>query len=296
MSRLLGSYGTVRPADFDVNDAEIFYDYSPDRNTKSQGFIKIDASSFLFPTKESAEGIDLYGMYQLRLGSEIFSKKGIYNIYIRPKQIKAQILDCAFLNGTAIKGIIIDRNAEGISGLNTLDGYRVEYFENGSKIKNFFRIVTSTLIVEPVPSSNTGTPSDRLISYAVNDSSSQFFLTLSPSVNIVDGFNTSPFIGVPSQQITLTNTFFDPISLEIELTDNTLDTIAAGIYGNHLKNVQTGQYGIFDANGNILKAYALAEVKDDFGSKQYEIRTEIPADTAELPFKDVDRIVRRGIL
>ena len=75
-------------------------------------------------------------------------------------------------------------------------------------------------------------------------------------------------MGLPNQSIVLSNTFFDPVSIEVELTDNTLDTIAAGIYGNHLKNVQTGQYGIFDLSGNIIKAYALAEVKEDFGAKQ----------------------------
>jgi hypothetical protein len=300
MGRLLGSYGSIRPADFSPQDTDIFYSYIPSRTSNvTASFIKIPSEEIIFNVNdftEGNEGVEIGGLYNIKLPPNLFGNRGIYNLYIKPKEIKTKILDCAFLNGTAIKGIIVDRTASGLSDLTSLDGFRIEYYEAGTKIRNFYRIVTSTQIVEPVPSSGTGTPSDRLISYAINDNSSLFFLTLSPSVNIVDGFNTSPYLGVPNQDIRLYNTFFDPILFEFEITDNTIDTIADALYGNHLKNVNTGQYGIFDSEGNIIKSYLLADVKNEFGATEYEIRTEIPNETADLPFNEVDRIVRRGII
>ena len=39
-----------------------------------------------------------------------------------------------------------------------------------------------------------------------------------------------------------------------------------------MKDVENGKYGIFDADGNLIKGFDLAEVLEN-GNKKYEIRS-----------------------
>ena len=59
--------------------------------------------------KEETSDFRLPGMYNLALPVSIFSNVGFYTIYIRPKEIKAKILDIGVLAAyNDINGIIID--------------------------------------------------------------------------------------------------------------------------------------------------------------------------------------------
>jgi hypothetical protein len=92
----------------------------------------------------------LGGLYNLRLPATEFNQLGIYTLYIRPAQIRTSITDCSVLSALPnVKGIIIDINNVPDAFRNKfqqqgLVGFRVEYLNaDGSKIPNFFRIVTS---------------------------------------------------------------------------------------------------------------------------------------------------------
>ena len=86
-----------------------------------------------------------------------------------------------------VKGIIIDINevpSEFRSRFTSdgLVGYRVEYLNNdGTKLTNMFRIITSSFFCEPVVTNQTNT-TQKTVRYRYVDSGSDLiFCTLSPS-------------------------------------------------------------------------------------------------------------------
>lgn len=298
MSRLLGSYGSIRPATFTPSQAQIYYLYTPENGEGTSRVVRtLDAEQVLAPVSAQVEGQEnggdnIWGLYELDLPQNEFSKSGVYDIYIRPKEVIGAISDCAFLTNSEVKGIVLDANSEVFSEFESLDGFRVEYYEEGQRIPNFFRIVTSTNRVEPVNTPVGQQFSGSPISYSINSNGSLFFLTLSPSTNIVDSSGQAPFLGTPGQQIALSNTFFDPLHIQLTVSDNTIDSIAKSLFGNQLKNVTNGQYSIHDDDGNVLQAFTLAEIRNEFGEKEYEIRRKInPDDLSGLGFNEVSDII-----
>ena len=98
------------------------------------------------------------------------------------------------------------------------------------------------------------------------------FLTLSPSSSPTNNPNATPFIGQPNQKIIIVNTFFNPITTEIEIVDQDISTLAIALYGNQTKSIEDGIYTIYDSDNNIYKQYNLYEIKDQFNSLLYEVR------------------------
>lgn len=273
----LGNYGITRPADFEPSDCEVFYTYSARRTAKAnQNIVHLDPSSVLEAMTVTDGNIEqkIGGIYNLRLPSESFSTNGIYDIVIRPKQIKTKILDCGTLSGLPnIKGVVLDLNDQILSDRTNLDGYRIQYIDNGIVRDNFFRIVTSSNRVEPISENITSSSSQKTIRYRLNESGSLLFLTLTPSSNNIEDVSlTTPFIGYPNQNIILSNTFFDPLMVEVEIVEDTIETLANALYGNQIKEIATGKYGMYDKDGNLFKAFNLFEVLNEFGEKQYEIK------------------------
>ena len=200
----VGSYGTIRPADVSPEDVEIILNYTPSRDdTNNFVLTKLDAQSILRPyfnndqTGGNANIEILGGLYNLKLPAEQFNRIGIYTLYIRPVQIRTTLLDCGVLSALPnVRGIIIDLNAVPVQYRNKfvnqgLVGFRIEYLNtDGSKIPNFFRIITSSFFCEPVIQNLTNT-SQKAIRYRYTDSSSNLiFCTLSPS--------SAPTAGAPS--------------------------------------------------------------------------------------------------
>jgi hypothetical protein len=155
-----------------------------------------------------------------------------------------------------------------------LVGYRIEYLDadSGAKIPNFFRIVTSSFYCEPI-TSNLSNSSQKAIRYRYSDiATNLMFLTLTPSSSPTSRPNTIPFIGQPNQSIILSNTFFNPVMLEIDMVEHDATTLAHALYGNQSKSVEDGIYTIYDQNNNIYKQFNLYEIKDDVNETLYEIR------------------------
>jgi hypothetical protein len=285
----LGAYGITRPADMAPEDVEIIMIYTPSRDYTATPVIKkLNASQILTPYFNNAStgggnNEILGGMYNLRLPSDEFNKLGIYSLMIRPVQIRTTLTDCGVLASLpSVKGLIIDTNNVPISFRNRfisqgLVGYRVEYLnDNGTKIPNFYRIVTSSFFVDTVNvtpnASNTNTIRYRYID--TPSGRNLVYLTLSPSSAPSNNPGATPFIGQPGQSVILTNTFFNPFMVEIEMAEYDLNSIAIALYGNQSKAIDTGLYTIYDSESRIYKQYNLFEIRSDFNDLLYEIRQD----------------------
>lgn len=284
----LGTYGTVRPADMSPEDVEILLNYTPSRDvTNTFELKKLNSTEVLTPYFHNENtggnaGVEILGgMYNLKLPSNEFNRTGIYTLYIRPAQIRTTITDCGVLSALPnVKGIIVDLNNVPTQYRNRfvnqgLVGYRVEYLNsNGSKITNFFRIITSSFYCEPVVTNLTNT-SQKSIRYRYVDSGSNLlFCTLSPSSTPSNKPNATPFIGQPNQNIIISNTFFNPFTVDVEMGEHDIDTLAYALYGNQTKSIEDGIYTIYDNNLNIYKQYNLYEIRDEFNNLLYEVRQD----------------------
>jgi len=285
-----GTYGTIRPADVSPADVEIILNYTPSRDeTANFVLTKLDAQSILKPYFNNTNTINttnpsveiLGGLYNLTLPSDVFNKIGIYTLYIRPVQIRTTILDCGVLSALpTVKGIVIDLNAVKSEYRNKfvnqgLVGFRVEYLNSdGTKIPNFFRLITSSFFCEPVVQ-NLRNTSQKAIRYRYTDTNTNLlFCTLSPSSAPTNKPNATPFIWQPDQNIIITNTFFNPITLDIELAEHDFSTLAIALYGNQTKSMDDGIYTMYDSNDNIYKQYNLYEIRDQFNNLLYEVRQD----------------------
>lgn len=284
----IGVYGTTRPADVSPDDVEIILNYTPSRDvTENFVLTKLDAKSILRPYYNNNNtggnaGIEILGgLYNLTLPATQFNELGIYTLYIRPAQIRTVINDCGVLSALPnVKGIIINMNSVPAQYRNKfiaqgLVGFRVEYLDDGgAKIPNFFRVITSNFFCEPVTQNLTNT-SQKAIRYRYVDGvTNLMFCTLSPSSAPTTKPNATPFIGQPNQSIIITNTFFNPITLDIEIVEHDISTLAIALYGNQTKSIEDGIYTIYDSQNNIYKQYNLYEIRNDFNELLYEVRQD----------------------
>ena len=115
----------------------------------------------------------------------------------------------------------------------------------------------------------------KAIRYRFNDNSTLTFCTVSPSSAANVRPNALPFIGNPNQQVIITNTFFNPIMLEVEMVQHDIETLAFALFGNQTKSLEDGIYTIYNFNNDIYKQYNLYEIKDKFtGKPLFEVREE----------------------
>ncbi len=284
----LGSYGTQRPADVLPSDVEVMLNYSPSRDVSNDTLLKkLNAQDVLTPLYHNSNtggnpNVEVIGgLYNLKLPSSEFNKIGIYTLYIKPVEIRTTIRDCGVLSALPnVKGIILDITqvpSEFRSRFtnNGLVGYRVEYLNNdGSKTNNFFRIITSSFFCEPVVANLANTTQKSIRYRYVDNGSDLIFLTLSPSSAPSNKPNDTPFIGNPDQNIIVTNTFFNPVSIDIQLAEHDIDTLALALYGNQTKSIEDGIYTIYDNQLNIYKQYNLFEIRDEFNNLLYEVRQD----------------------
>jgi hypothetical protein len=282
----IGSYGTIRPSDVSPEDVQIILNYTPTRDiTDNFVLTQLDAQSILKPYFNNTEtggnaGVEvLGGLYNLTLPADTFNAVGIYTLYIRPAQIRTIITDCGVLSALPnVKGIIIDISNVPAQYQNKfvtqgLTGFRVEYLNpDGSKIPNFFRVITSAFFCEPVITNEVNVTQKSIRYRYVDGDSNLIFLTLSPSSSPTNKPNATPFIGQPNQSIIITNTFFNPLTLEIEMVEYDISSLAIALYGNQTKSIDDGIYTIYDAENNIYRQYNLYEIRDQFNALLYEVR------------------------
>jgi hypothetical protein len=282
-----GNYGIVRPSDVSPEDVEIILHYTPSRDlTTDFTLTQLDSIQYLRPYYSNASigGTEtelLGGLYNLTLPADQFNALGIYTLYFRPAQIRTLINDCGVLSSSPnTKGIIINiqdvpsefRNKFTNQGL---VGFRVEYLnDNGTKIPNFFRIITSNFYCEPVTQNLVNT-SQKSVRYRYSEGSTNLmFCTLTPSSSPTTRPNATPFIGAPAQNIIITNTFFNPAVVEVEIVEHDASTLAIALYGNQTKSLEDGIYTIYDPGNNIYRQYNLYEIRDQYNELLYEVRQD----------------------
>lgn len=279
-----GTYGTVKPAFITSNDVDIYYFYRPTRSSESTNFNefkKLDSSLLSQVTYDaSTDGISdnvLPGMYDMKLPLNIFSEKGFYTIYIKPKEIKATISDVSVLAAYPdVRGIVINKSSitvdnDSIFNNGGLVGYRVEYFDN-NKRQDYYRIITSNNRCEPV-SQNLNDSNQKSVRYRYNDSSDLIFCTLTPSTATNFKSNALPFIGKTSQEIVLINTKFNPIMIEVEMVEHDIETISTMLENNQLRNLDTGLITTFNDNNEIYHQTEYSTLKDSYtGKEMYDVK------------------------
>jgi hypothetical protein len=276
-----GIYGTVRPADMSPSDVEITVFYAPNRESQNTNVFKLDSGNLIpinNPNNISNTFEIFGGLYTLRLPVTEFGDKGIYTIVFKPVEIRTRISDCGVLSSFPdVKGIVFDTADPNLVPFldklqnNNLIGYRVEYITTNPssedrKIKNTFRIITSNNKSEPV-NQNLSDTSQKAIRYRFEDSSNLVFCTVSPSSPTNVKPNILPFIGTTNQDVIITNTFFTPFVLEVEMVDYDVESLAIGLFGNQTKSLEDGIYTIYNFNNDIYKQFSLFEIKDRFDGK-----------------------------
>ncbi len=281
-----GNYGIIRPADVSPNDMDAFYHFTPSRDViGSVNLTRLNPNQIVKKIDNpDIQGQIFGGLYTLQLPTSIFNQKGFYTIVIKPKEIRLPILDCGVLSSfSEIRGIIFDGTQIPPADVSkfengSLVGYRIEYMStdpNASekKIQNLFRIITSNNKAEAV-SQNLNNTTQKALTYRFNDNASLIFCTLTPSSAPSVRPNALPYIGVPGQEVIITNTFFNPVSIEIEMVEYDTESIAIGLFGNQSKSIDDGIYTIYNFQNQIYKQYNLFDVKDDYGNPVFEIREE----------------------
>jgi hypothetical protein len=278
----IGNYGNIRPADISPVDLEMFYTFSPNRENNSNEIFRLNPvdliSELQIPSVEQVSGEEniLGGMYNLTLPANIFNQLGIYTIYIRPAQLRQSIVDCGVLSALpSVKGIVLNANQlpTDLTANNALQGYRIEYLnDDGTKLRNTVRyVVTSNRAI--AVTENVGNTSQSAIRYRFDDSGSLIFLQLTPSSASNVKPNVSPFIGNPGQTIFLSNTSVNPVSVEVEFVENTIDTIYDVVAGEQIKDVQKGILTYYDRDRNIIAQSNLFEIDDDVTQQAlYEVK------------------------
>ncbi len=279
-----GAYGTIRPADVSPEDVEILLHYTPSRDETNNFTLTTLESSVLTPyfnnSNTNGTSIELLGgLYNLKLPVENFNKLGIYTVYLRPAEIRTSISDCGVLSSLPnVKGLVFDINSVPTIYQNKftaqgLIGFRIEYLNpDGTKVPNFFRIITSSFYCEPVNQSLTNSSQTVVRWRYVDGPTNYMFCTLSPSTAPATKPNATPYIGQPGQNVIITNTFFNPISLEIEMVEHDASTLAIGLFGNQTKSMDDGIYTIYNEQNLIYKQYNLYEVRDSLNKLLFEVR------------------------
>lgn len=300
------TYGTVRQAFFNpAKDVDIFYYYKPSRSssdTSFSGFKKIDTPTRLLEHANLEEGsIDkrLPGMYNLKLPADLFGNRGIYTIYIVPKEIECKITDVGSLAAYPdIRGIVIDVNSvedRQLFNNDNLVGYRVEYFSNtngtNSERQEFFRLVTSNNFCDPV-SQNLTTSNASTNGYRYNQNGSYSFITLTPSTAPTFKSNAIPFIGTPGQSIVFKNTKFDPVCVEVEITDHDIETVSYMLEGEQVRNLENGRVSTYNFNGEIYKQMEFSTIKDNYTGKSV---AEIKVDKNDNIDRSLDLSSLKGV-
>ena len=272
----VGLYGVNRLADITVDDVDIFYAYSPSR--EEIGDIQFKPLFNTITNADLRKLIGADGVYKLRLPSSVFNKIGFYSILIKPKSFQTTILDCSYVVTNDNNQISISKKGVVIPSLqfasnNSLVGYQIEYFDtNDVKIKNLSRIVSSSDLVNI--NINNNTVNQGATTYVLDPAGTSLFLTLTPDQGSLIANNVSVNIGQKGQKIIISNTFFDPFYVEVEMVDETIKTLSYALYGNSTRDLETGILTYFNDDLRIYRQYNLYTRKKVFDNGNIDVREQ----------------------
>ena len=268
-----GVFGTVRPAKLNPSrDVEILYYFAPSRGETSKtfnGYKSLEAAECLVPANiHDKEDTIINGLYKLRLPLDKFSEKGVYSVYIRPKEYITKIIDVSVLAAYPdVKGVVLSLSGDSpLSGLKDLTGYRIE-FEDGTT-----RLIKSCNRCEPVIV-NTGDGYPKSTRYNLTDSSSDFvFCTVSPSSSPTFKPNARPYIGEPGVEVRVVNTFFTPQLYTIEMVSHDAETLSYMLEGDQVNDRDNAIITTYNDKHEIYHQSDYYVLKDKLGKPMYNVR------------------------
>lgn len=272
----IGIYGTKKLADVNIDDVDILYSYSASRETIGDTDMKPLFGNLTNMDFRKLIGTD--GVYKLRLPASIFKDLGFYTIQIKPKTFETTILDCSYVVTSDNNAIQISKKGIVIPTLqflrtSSLVGYQIEYFDtNNVKIKNLSRIITSSDLVSISPNNNS--INQGSVTYILDPSGNNLFLTVTPDEGSLISKNQTVDIGSRGQKILISNTYFDPVTIEVEMAEHSIDTLAIALYGNSTRDLETGILTYFDSNNRIYRQYNLYTQKKVFTNGNIDVREE----------------------
>ena len=278
-----GVYGTVKPADIiPSRDVDIFYSYKPSRNNlgrEYEEFKKID-TDILNPSMFKVDGNKevLSGMYNLKLPASLFGEKGIYTLYIKPKEIKTNIIDVSILLAfPEVRGLVFNldsiRDASG-GFINDLTGYRVEFVDEKGNKTDETRLITSCGNCTARKTSVNDKYAED-VRYVFSDTSSNLvFCTVTPSVSNSFKPNAKPYIGEGGKEVILVNTKFDPVMVEIEMVDHDIETISTMLEGTQVRDLDRGKIITFNDENDIYSLHEYFTLKDKLGEPLYDVKVK----------------------
>lgn len=266
-----GVFGSIRPAYINPNlDVDMYYYYKPSRgevDTDFNGFKKLSPSECLSycVTDEDEENID--GLYNLKLPLKYFNKKGIYSVYIKPKECNVTLVDVSVLAAyPSVKGVVINLSNPDLNGITDLTGYRIDYGNGVS------RLIKSCNRCEPVIV-NTGDGYPKSTRYNLTDTSSNLvFCTISPSSSPTFKTNANPYIGEPGLEVKVVNTKFSPKLIEIEMVDHDADTISYMLEGDQANDRDNAMITTYNEKHEIYHQSDYYVLKDRLGNPLYNIK------------------------
>jgi len=282
-----GAYGTVIPSKIKNSDIDIYYAYHETRTSDSVEnavFKKLPSSilsDVLYDGEEDSVDNVLEGLYNLKLPLEYFNRKGFYTVYIKPREISAVIADVSSLTSFPnVRGIVIDSNDKSIDedfrskihDNNQLVGYRIIFIDDNGKRSDYYRLVTSNNRCEPVVESSNES-GNKSYTYRYNETSSLSFLTLTPSMAPSFKSSSAPYIGKPTQRILFVNTLFEPIMLDIEMTEHDIDTLSYMLEGSQLRDLDNGLVTTYNEDNQIVHQSEHYTIKDTAtGNPVFEVK------------------------
>jgi len=229
-----GTYGTIRPADVSPEDVSIIMNYTPSRDVTDDFLLtSLDAAAILRPYFNNAS---TGGNTNEILG-------GLYNLRL-PADVFTQIgIYTLYIRPAEIRTTITDCGV--LSALPNVKGIVIDLSNVPSQYVNKF-------------------VAQGLVGFRVE--------YLNASSSPTNKPNATPYIGQPAQSIILSNTYFNPLTLEVQVSQYDIDTLGIALYGNQTKSMEDGIYTIYDAQNNIYQQYNLYEIKDDFNNLLYEVK------------------------
>lgn len=287
-----GAYGINIPANIDVTKDITILCKRVLLDT-DQSNIPFEENNEIQLKQATSDGQKIDGLYNLLLPKSYFDRKGLYYVYLLPKELNSQILTIGTLAAyPSVRGIIISTESEAIRNNtslaqdNALVGYRIIYKDNDEKL-DYYRIVTSSFKVTPVLEnlSNSTSVETR---YAYNSNSNLLFLTVTPSVAPTFKSDATPFIGYASQNISIVNTKFNPLLIELELVENDADTLAVITSGSQIRDLDNGIITTLTDDNDIYMQHEMTTLKDSYtGKPVYEIRKKLDKDEVQNNYEDI---------
>lgn len=269
-----GVFGSVRPAQLTPSsDVEMFYHYAPSRGETSDdfnGYKTLPSSCLVTVNKDDSEnpedGGTIKGLYRLNLPLNIFNKKGIYNIYIRPRERKTQIVDIGVLAAYPdVRGVIFSTSDLNVGDLT---GYRIEYPDGTTRLIKSCNYCTPVIV-------NTGNGASKTTRYNLTDASSTLlFCTVSPSTAPTFKPNARPYIGSILEEVKVVNTLFTPQLYTIEMVTHDIETLSYMLEGDQANDRDNAIITTYNDKHEIYHQSDYYVLKDSLGKPIYNIRKQ----------------------